>query len=57
MAAERAGFEIKWQVEIDDYCTKVLEKHWPHVRRYRDIRAIDWSDIDEEGLAIRTEPC
>jgi DNA (cytosine-5)-methyltransferase 1 len=38
LAAERVGWEIKWQVEIDDYCTKVLEKHWPHVRRYRDIR-------------------
>lgn len=38
LAAERAGFEVKWQVEIDPYCTQVLEKHWPHVRRYRDIR-------------------
>ena len=38
LAAERVGWEIKWQVEIEDYCTKVLEKHWPHVRRYRDVR-------------------
>jgi DNA (cytosine-5)-methyltransferase 1 len=38
LAAERCGMEVKWQVEIDDYATKVLEKHWPHVRRYRDIR-------------------
>jgi DNA (cytosine-5)-methyltransferase 1 len=35
---ERAGFEIRWQVEIDDYATRVLEKHWPNVRRYRDVR-------------------
>ena len=27
----------KWQVEIDDYATKVLERHWPNVRRWRDI--------------------
>ena len=35
---ERAGWECRWQVEIDDYATKVLEKHWPHVRRWRDVR-------------------
>ncbi len=36
---ERAGMTCKWQVEIDEYATKVLEKHWPHVPKYRDIRA------------------
>lgn len=36
---ERAGLECKWQVEIDDYATKVLEKHWPNVRRWRDVRS------------------
>jgi DNA (cytosine-5)-methyltransferase 1 len=37
---ERAGFEIRWQVEIDDYATRVLARHWPHVRRYRDVRTV-----------------
>src|SRR5437762_769573 len=35
---ERAGFEIKWQVEIDPFCRAVLAKHWPQVRRYEDVR-------------------
>lgn len=35
---ERAGLECKWQVEIDDYATKVLEKHWPDVSRWRDVK-------------------
>jgi DNA (cytosine-5)-methyltransferase 1 len=45
---ERAGMRCEWQVEIDDYCNRVLEKHWPHVRRWRDVRtfppepAADW---------------
>ena len=35
---ERAGMECRWQVEIDDYATRVLEKNWPNVRRHRDVR-------------------
>ena len=35
---ERAGIHTLWQVECDPYCLKVLEKHWPNVRRFYDIR-------------------
>ena len=38
LGLERAGMVGLWQVEIDDYCNRVLEKHWPDVRRYRDVR-------------------
>lgn len=38
---ERAGFEVKWQVEIDPFCRAVLAKHWPDVRRYEDVRTVD----------------
>lgn len=34
------GFETKWQIEWDDYASRVLEKHWPNVKRYRDIRDV-----------------
>ncbi len=37
LAAEWAGFETVGQVEWADYPTKVLEKHWPDVPRWRDI--------------------
>ncbi len=44
---ERAGMTCKWQVEIDDYCNRVLAKHWPNVRRHRDVRDFppkgDWN--------------
>ena len=40
IAAEWAGFTTVAQCEIADYPTKVLEKHWPDVPRWRDIREI-----------------
>ena len=35
---ERCGMECRWQVEIDKYANKVLEKHWPKVQRWGDVR-------------------
>ncbi len=54
---ERAGFEIKWQVEIDDYASRVLAKHWPGVTRYGDIRAIDWSTVEPVDVVCGGFPC
>ena len=38
LGLERAGHTCVGQVEIDEYATRVLEKHWPHVPRIRDVR-------------------
>ncbi len=40
LAAEWAGFETVGQCEWADYPTKLLEKHWPDVPRWRDIRTL-----------------
>lgn len=40
LAAEWAGFTTVGQCEFADYPTKVLEKHWPDVTRWRDIRTL-----------------
>lgn len=40
LAAEWAGFRTVGQCEWADYPTKVLEKHWPEVARWRDIRTL-----------------
>ena len=40
LGLERAGMECAWQVEKDSYCNKVLEKHWPNIRRYEDVKQI-----------------
>ena len=47
LGLERAGMTCKWQVEIDPYAIRVLEKHWPNVRRWDDVRTFppegDWA--------------
>ena len=40
LAAEWAGFETVGQCEWADYPTKVLERHWPDVPRWRDIHTL-----------------
>ena len=40
LAAEWAGFDAVGQCEWAEYPTKVLEKHWPDVPRWKDIRTL-----------------
>lgn len=40
LAAETAGFRTVGQCEWADYPTKILERHWPEVPRWRDIRTL-----------------
>ncbi len=54
---ERAGLICRWQVENDPNCIRVLEKHWPDVRRYGDIRSVDWSLIDPVDVLCGGFPC
>lgn len=41
LAASWAGFENIFQVEIDNYCQKILTKNFPNVAKYTDIRDFD----------------
>jgi DNA (cytosine-5)-methyltransferase 1 len=45
LSAEWAGFKTVGQCEWADYPTKVLEKHWPDVPKWRDIRSVTAEDF------------
>lgn len=44
LAATWAGWENVFQVEIDPWCQKILQKHFPDVQRFSDIRDFDGTD-------------
>jgi len=54
---DRAGFFCRWQVEIDPFCAKVLEKHWPGVKRHGDIRTLTGDELEPVDLICGGYPC
>ena len=54
---ERAGMVCRWQVEIDEFCQKVLAKHWPDVTRYGDVRECGKHNLEAVDLICGGFPC
>lgn len=57
LGLERAGMEIKWQCEKDEYCQKVLKKHWPEAVLYDDITTINGRDLAPVDVLAGGFPC
>lgn len=54
---ERAGFQIVAQVEIDDFCRRVLRKHWPDVPQFEDIRHVGKHNLPGADVIMGGFPC
>lgn len=57
LGLDRAGWECRFQIEIDEYCRRVLEKHWPGVKRYGDITAVRGEELEPVDLIAGGFPC
>lgn len=57
LGLERAEMKCLWQVEIDDWCNRVLAKHWPEVRRYKDVKEVGKHNLEPVDLICGGFPC
>ena len=44
------GFETVAFCDIDQYPRQVLQKHWPHVKQYEDIKELNYERLKADGL-------
>jgi DNA (cytosine-5)-methyltransferase 1 len=49
---ERAGMICKWQVEIDDFCNRVLARRYPHVERHCDASRFALGFLDRYWVDV-----
>lgn len=57
LGLEWAGMKVEWQIEIDEYCGKILAKHWPNVPRFKDIRQVNPTNLSPVDLVVGGYPC
>lgn len=57
LGLERAGFECAWMVENAPYSRRVLDKHWPQVPKFGDIREVRPHELPAVDLVCGGFPC
>lgn len=58
LGLESAGLgETVWQVEQDALCLEVLERHWPHAKRFTDVRTVGADELVPVDLICGGFPC
>lgn len=58
LGLERAlGWSVAWQVEQDEWCRRVLTKHWPSAERFDDVRTVGATQLARVDLICGGFPC
>lgn len=57
LGLERAGMDVRWQVENDEFATAVLRARWPGVTRYGDITGVSFADVEPVDVIAGGFPC
>lgn len=56
-AALLAGIKTVWQVEINEFCQKLLAVRFPDAKKYRDIKKIDGKKLQSVNIISGGFPC
>lgn len=57
LAFQRLEWLCRWQVEIDKFCNQLLEREWPRVRKYKDVRLLLQREPESVSLICGGDPC
>jgi len=49
------GFKTVAFCDIEEFPRKVLQKHWPHVKQYEDIKELDYDKLRSDGIISDNE--
>ena len=54
---ERAGIKVVFQCEIDNFCHRILKRHWPNVPLHEDITTLRSAAIPSANIWCAGWPC
>ena len=57
MGLEAAGFDVRWQVEIDPQARAVLRRHWPKASLHEDVNDVGAANLARVDLICGGFPC
>lgn len=57
LGLERTGMSVKFQCEINKFCRRVLERHWPSIPTHSDITSLQANDIPDSDVWCGGFPC
>lgn len=57
LGLEWAGMTCIGQIENNDFCCKVLEKHWPNVKRTKDVFETKGDEFEKPDIICGGFPC
>jgi len=49
LAAKSVGWDVVVSAEINPFCQKVLESHWPNAYHHTDIKTLNYEIIKEKS--------
>ena len=54
---EKAGFEVTFQCEINEFCRNILKEHWPEIPCHENIKELHATDIPQSDVWAGGFPC